>query len=91
MPVYLFNGAGAHLVALALDLPSPGLGPMIAASLLGATGAFALAVGVAYYGTTAAVAIRADPDTYGVPIVTSTVDFLGASALITAVTFLAIT
>jgi len=41
-------------------------------------------------GTIAAVRFRADPDTVGVPLVTSTVDFVGAAALIAAVKLLGI-
>jgi len=40
---------------------------------------------VAYYGTMAATRVGLDPDTHGIPIVTSTVDFVGAVALIVAV------
>jgi mgtE-like transporter len=50
--------------------------------------AFVLAV--AYYGTVAATRTGLDPDTYGVPIVTSSVDFVGALALIVAVVMLGI-
>jgi mgtE-like transporter len=40
-------------------------------------------IAVAYYGTVAAVVLRVDPDTYGIPVVTSSVDFVGSVALIT--------
>jgi mgtE-like transporter len=91
LPVYLFNGAGAHGVARLLGQESPGLGVMVGLSL-GAglvTVAFALAVG--YYGTVAATALRADPDTYGIPVVTSSVDFAGVVALVAAVAALSLT
>ena len=42
-------------------------------------------VAIAYYGTVAAVRFGADPDTYGVPLVTSSVDFVGAVALIVVI------
>jgi mgtE-like transporter len=42
-------------------------------------------VAIAYYGTIAAVRFGADPDTYGVPLVTSSVDFVGAIALIVVI------
>jgi mgtE-like transporter len=63
---------------------------MVAASLLGAVGAVSFVVAVAYYSSVAAVRFRVDPDSYGIPIVTSSVDFVGAVALILALTFLAV-
>ena len=36
---------------------------------------------IAYYGTIAAVRTGIDPDTYGIPIVSSTVDLVGALTL----------
>lgn len=81
-PVFLFNAVGSHLVAGLLGQASPGLGVMIAASMAGGLLAVLFAVAVAYYATTASVAVGVDPDTYGIPIVTSAVDFFGAAALI---------
>ena len=63
---------------------------MTAVSLVGAVGAVVFVLALAYFGTIAAVRFRADPDTVGVPLVTSTVDFVGAAALIVAVKLLGI-
>jgi mgtE-like transporter len=82
LPVYLFNGVGAHYVGRALGQASPGLAQMVGASLLGGFLAVAFVVAVAYYGTIAAVRFGVDPDTYGIPLVTSSVDFAGALFLI---------
>ncbi|MGH8901698.1 MAG: magnesium transporter [Egibacteraceae bacterium] len=81
-PVFLFNAVGSHLVAGLLGQASPGLGAMVAASMIGGLFAVLFALAVAYYGTAASVAVGVDPDTYGTPIVTSAVDFAGAVALI---------
>lgn len=81
-PVYLLNAVGAHLVGRLLGQASPGLGAMVAASMIGGFFAVLFALVVAYYATTASVAVGVDPDTYGIPIVTSAVDFTGAVALI---------
>jgi mgtE-like transporter len=89
--VYLFNGLGAQVVAVLLGVASPGLVSLVAASLLGGVFAVAFVVIVAYYGTIVAVRLRVDPDTYGIPIVTSSVDFVGAATLIAAVVALGIT
>lgn len=83
-PVFLFNAAGSHLVARLLGQASPGLGAMVTASMVGGLFAVLVALLVAYYATAASVAVGVDPDTYGIPIVTSAVDFAGAVALITA-------
>jgi mgtE-like transporter len=88
VPVYVFNGLGAHWVALALGEASPGLGQMVAVSLIGGALAALFVVSVAYYGTVAAYRTGVDPDTYGIPLVSSSVDFVGAFTLIIAIALL---
>jgi mgtE-like transporter len=90
-PVFLFNAVGAHLTAAVLHEASPGLVEMLAASMLGGAVAVAFVVAVAYYGTVASFRLGLDPDTYGVPVVTSSVDFLGAVTLIVTIVALGIT
>ncbi len=90
VPIYLFNGLGAHVVAHGLGKASPGAGQMVAVSLLGAIGAVAFVVVVAYYGSVTAYRLRLDPDTYGVPTITSSVDFIGALMLVSAIVALGI-
>jgi mgtE-like transporter len=85
LPIYLFNGVGAHYVGRVLGQASPGVVEMVAVSLLGGVFAVLFVVAVAYYGTIAAVRFGADPDTYGIPLVTSSVDFVGALALIVVI------
>jgi len=82
IPVYLFNAVGAHFVGRLLGQASPGLVRMAAVSLVGGSFAVLFVTAIAYYGTIAAVRFGADPDTYGIPLVTSSVDFIGALALI---------
>jgi mgtE-like transporter len=86
--VYVFNGFGAHWVALALGEASPGLGQMVAVSVIGGALAALFVVTVAYYGTVAAYRTGVDPDTYGIPLVSSSVDFVGAFTLIIAIALL---
>jgi mgtE-like transporter len=90
LPIYAFNGIGAHLVAQMLGEASPGIAKMLSVSLLGAVGALAFVVVVAYYGSVAAYRMRLDPDTYGVPTITSSVDFVGALVLVSAIVALGI-
>lgn len=89
-PVFLFNALGAHYVGRVLGQASPGLLLMTAASLVGGFFTVAFVVGIAYYGTVAAFRLGLDPDNYGVPVVTSSVDFLGAVALIVTIVSLGI-
>jgi mgtE-like transporter len=91
VPVFLVNGAGAHLVARALGEDSPGLGHLVAASLLAGLAAMLVVLAIAYYGTIAAVRLGIDPDTYGIPMVSSTVDLVGALTLVIAIATLGLT
>ena len=70
---------------------SPGLGHLVAASLLGGLAAMVVVVAIAYYGTIATVRLGIDPDTYGIPLVSSTVDLVGALTLVVAIAFLGLT
>ena len=90
VPIYLFNAVGAHFVGRMLGQASPGLLQMAGASLVGGLLAVLFVIAVAYYGTIAAVRFGADPDTYGIPLVTSSVDFVGAVALIVVIVSLGI-
>lgn len=90
LPIYVFNALGAHWVAIALHEASPGVGHMLAVSLFGAIGAVIFVVLIAYYGSIAAYRLRLDPDTYGVPTITSSVDFIGALMLVSAIVALGI-
>ncbi len=91
VPIYAFNGIGAHYVARALGERSPGLGEMVLLALLAGAIAMVFVVLVAYYGTIVAFRTGVDPDTYGIPVVSSSVDFLGAITLIVTISLLAIT
>jgi len=91
VPVFIANGAGAHYVARALGEESPGLGQLIAASLLAGVAAMLVVIVIAYYGTIATVRLGIDPDTYGIPMVSSSVDLVGALTLVIAIATLGLT
>jgi mgtE-like transporter len=82
VPIYLFNGIGAHYVGTALGFQSPGLGYMVGVSLVAGMVGLVLVVAVAYYTTVLAVRANLDPDNYGIPATSSFVDFAGAITLI---------
>lgn len=85
LPVFAVCGLLAHAFSRVSALVSPGVGWLVAAALIGGVLATAMAAVVAYYSTIASVRIGLDPDTYGIPLVTSTMDLLGAFTLILAV------
>jgi mgtE-like transporter len=89
-PVFALNAAVAEAAARLIGVASPGLGLLVAASLMGGMLAVAVAVLIAYYGTLVAVRLGLDPDTYGVPMVTSSIDLVGAFGLILAIVALGI-
>lgn len=89
-PVFLFNGVGADLVARLIGSATPGVGWMVATSLIGGLAAVLFVIALAYYGTVAAWNVDVDPDTYGIPVVTASVDFVGVIALIVTVVVLGV-
>ena len=90
VPVFVLNAVVAEVAAALLGVASPGLDRLVAASLVGGLVAIGLVVLIAYYGTIAAVRLGLDPDTYGIPVVTSSVDLVGSFALIFAIVALGI-
>lgn len=91
VPVFAANGAGAHLVAGVLGEASPGLGQIVVASVFSGMAAMVVVLVIAYYGTIVTVRLGIDPDTYGIPMVSSTVDLVGALTLIIAIATLGLT
>jgi mgtE-like transporter len=89
-PIFLFNGIGADLVARLIGSASPGLGWMVLTSLIGGLAAVLFVIALAYYGTIGAWRVDVDPDTYGIPVVTASVDFVGVIALIVTVVALGV-
>jgi mgtE-like transporter len=91
LPVFVLNGLGAVGVAHLLGKDSPGTGYLVAASVLAGAAAMVVVMAIAYYGTIAAVRTGIDPDTYGIPLVSSTVDLVGALTLVVAIGVLGLT
>jgi mgtE-like transporter len=87
---FTYTGAVAHLAGTLAGLESPGLVDMVAVTVLGGLIANAFLAGVAYYGTIVAVRFGFDPDTYGIPVVTSALDLVGAFTLIFAIVALGV-
>ena len=91
IPVFLLLGVSADIAAAIVGLKSPGSLEMIAVSMLAGLIATTFAVFVGFYGAVAAYRLGLDPDNHGIPIVTSSLDLLGAFALILVIVGLGLT
>ena len=80
----MFIGGAAHLVTVTLfsSEASPGFLTMTGVSTLAGLIATTAAALAAYYGSILSYRVGLDPDTYGIPIITATVDLLGFMSLI---------
>jgi mgtE-like transporter len=84
IPVFVVAGVVAEAGGVLANQASPGLVDLVMVAVLGGVLATIFVVIVAYYATIVAVRFGLDPDTYGIPMVTSSLDFVGAFALILA-------
>lgn len=85
VPVFTLLAVSSDLVSLALGLESPGLLRMLGISLLGGLLAMSACITITYYGAIAAYRLGLDPDNHGIPLVTSSMDLIGALSLIFAI------
>jgi mgtE-like transporter len=85
VPVFVVAGLVAEFGGRLAGQASPGVVDLVLVAVLGGVAATACVVVVAYYATIVAVRFGLDPDTYGIPMVTSTLDFVGAFTLILAI------
>lgn len=91
VPVFLLLGLSADIASAVAGLDSPGSLQMIWVSLLGGVFATTAATIVGYYAAVATNRLGLDPDNHGIPIVTSSLDLLGAFSLILAIVILGLT
>ncbi len=85
LPVFSLVAISAEVVSLVFGLASPGALRMLAIALLGGVIASLVGVVVAYYGSVVTYRLGLDPDNHGVPLLTSSMDLVGAFALILAI------
>lgn len=85
LPVFVLLGVSADLVSALAGLDSPGALDMIAVSVVGGLIATVFAIVIGYYGSIAAFRLGFDPDNYGIPLMTSSMDLIGALALVLAI------
>jgi mgtE-like transporter len=88
LPVFVLLGLSADVAANVANLHSPGALKMVAVSVLGGLMATGFAVVIGYYAAVFTHRLGLDPDNYGIPIVTSTLDLFGAFSLILAIVLL---
>lgn len=91
VPVFFFVGLSGTIVSHAVGLATPGLLPMISLTMLAGAIATTGAIFVAYYSAMISFRHGLDPDNYGIPVVTSSMDLIGAGALILSMVWLGIT
>jgi mgtE-like transporter len=89
--VFLLLGVSTDIVAAVFGLASPGVLSMIAVSMLGGLMATTCAVLVGYYAAVVTYRLGMDPDSHAIPVVTSSLDLLGAMSLILAIVAIGIT
>jgi mgtE-like transporter len=90
LPVYLLNGLGGWALGQALGEAGPPLTRLLPAVVVGGLLAVAFVCLVAYYGTVSSFRTSIDPDTVGIPVVTSSVDFVGALLFVSALTLVGV-
>jgi mgtE-like transporter len=91
VPVFLLLGITADIASAVVGLETPGSLDMIAVTVLAGLVATTFAVLVGFYGAVASYRLGLDPDNHAIPIVTSSLDFLGALALILSIVALGLT
>jgi mgtE-like transporter len=86
--VFVFLGVSATIVAHVANKASPGALDMMGVALLAGLMATTCSVIVGFYAAVATFRFGLDPDNHGVPMVTSSLDLLGALSLILAIVIL---
>jgi mgtE-like transporter len=85
---FALAGVSAHVASAIVGLASPGVLTVVGISMLAGLIATIAAVWVAYYSAVVTFRRGLDPDNFGIPLITSTLDFVGVIALsIALVTF----
>ena len=84
VPIFIFSGVIAHLIAVVAGQSTPGIAKLVLISAIAGLIATLFVVIVAYYTTMGSFRFGLDPDTYGIPVVTSSLDLVGAFTVILA-------
>jgi mgtE-like transporter len=90
VPVFVLLALGSELAARVVGLETPGVPAMMAITLMGGALATVAVIGIAYYGAIVSFRLGLDPDIHGIPMITSSMDLIGAFALILAIVLVGI-
>jgi mgtE-like transporter len=85
VPAFVLGSLVADLAAWLTDLASPGPLDMVLVSVTGGLLATSFAVLIAYYTAVVTFRLGLDPDNFGIPIVTSSIDLFGSVSFILGV------
>ena len=91
LPVFLLVGVSSDVAAAITGLRSPGAFDVIGVALLAGLLTTVMIVLIAYFAAVAAYRLGFDPDNHGIPIVTSSLDLVGAFSLILVIVALGLT
>ncbi len=91
IPVFVFLAVSSIIGAHVVGFRSPGAARMLGVSLIAGFLATTASVVVGFYSAVATHRFGLDPDNHGIPIVTSSLDLLGALSLILAIVLLGLT
>jgi mgtE-like transporter len=80
----VLTGIAAHFAARLIGLESPGLVDMIGITVVAGLIATIPVIVVAYYTAVATFRLGLDPDNHGIPMITSSMDFVGVISLVLA-------
>jgi mgtE-like transporter len=84
LPIFVLLALLAATFGALAGRTSPGVGMLVVVALTGGLVATAFVAAVAYYGTLAVVRFGLDPDNHGIPLVSASLDVVGALTLIGA-------
>jgi len=85
IPVFTLVAISSDIAASVAGLASPGVVKMVLISLIGGFMATSVAIPIVYYGAIATYRLGLDPDNHGIPLITSSMDLVGAFTLILAI------
>jgi mgtE-like transporter len=75
-------GVVSHYAAISIGITTPGLLPMVLLSLIAGVLVITMMNFLGYYTAVFSYRMGYDPDNFGVPVVTSSIDLVGATALL---------
>ncbi|MCK8519715.1 magnesium transporter [Methanoculleus sp. 7T] len=78
----------AHSAAVLMGLNSPGLGMLVVISLVAGLVVMTLVNGAAYVTASLSFRYGLDPDNFGIPVITSLIDLIGAATLVAVIDLL---